>query len=159
MEASLERAASSGAVIVLPWGFGKWTGRRGKIIRRLLENGEAPVFHLGDNSGRLKYWPKPREFSIAAERGLQVLPGTDPLPFPTETARVGRFGFALPMPVSIKTPASDLVSRLSDPDIRPIPYGRCEGLFRFLKNQVNMQLIKHGRRKTPEALPRDPGAS
>jgi hypothetical protein len=157
--ASIKRAAECGAVVVLPWGFGKWVGKRGQIIRELLRSHNTPAFHIGDNSGRLKFWPTPREFSIAEKRGLHILPGSDPLPFPREADRVGRFGFSLPLPISFDQPGADLIVQLSNPDIQPLRYGRCEGLARFLKNQAAMQLVKRRPRKPPEALPRGPTSS
>ena len=32
----LEHVSRAGALPVLPWGFGKWTGRRGRIVRQII---------------------------------------------------------------------------------------------------------------------------
>jgi hypothetical protein len=149
IEATLHRIADSGALIVLPWGFGKWIGERGRIIRRLLASSDVPAFHIGDNSGRLRYWPTPPEFSTAARQGMRLIPGTDPLPFPEEATRVGRYGFGLPGQISGVHPAADLIGQLSDPTSRLVPFGSGERIFRFIRNQLAMQLAKRQRSKAP----------
>lgn len=156
IETCIERIRATGAVVVLPWGFGKWWGRRGHIIRRLLDQGGATSFYLGDNSGRPKFLPSPSEFSSATARGMHILPGTDPLPFPEEASRVGRFGFCLHAAVSTEMPAADLKRMLSDQETKPIAYGRGEGLLRFIRNQMAMQFVKRsGFARRSSARPAD----
>ncbi len=129
-----------GALAVLPWGFGKWTGRRRKELHRLLEETfEQPIF-LGDNSARLRYLKQPQPFTQSKERRQLILPGSDPLPIFSEFRRVGSFGFAVSGSVSDNTPFADLKRKLIEQDETVRPYGRLEGLFRFLRNQAAMQV-------------------
>lgn len=143
IESTLERAAAAKAIVVLPWGFGKWLGRRRRSLRKVIESSKSGCLFLGDNSGRLRYLPVPSEFRIASVRGIRLLPGTDPLPLPSESDRVGSFGFAVSDVVSDLTPAQDLRRLIISERVDPLPYGRPEGLVRFLRNQVRMQLRKH----------------
>ena len=46
---------------VVPWGFGKWFGNRGKIVKHLIDNNTS-LFYLGDNRNRGNFWPKPTLF-------------------------------------------------------------------------------------------------
>lgn len=133
------------AIAVLPWGFGKWLGRRGQIIRTLLYNHADCSLFLGDNSGRPVFFPEPREFKLGRDLGIKVLPGTDPLPFASESARVGSFGFFIQAPLSGQTPWSDLRRQLVQPTLTINSYGQFESPFRFVKNQLAMQLVVRSR--------------
>ena len=48
-----------GALPVVPWGFGKWMGRRGRHLKRLLTEVKNSDFFLGDNGGRPRFLPRP----------------------------------------------------------------------------------------------------
>jgi hypothetical protein len=139
----IRRVKASNALAVVPWGFGKWLGRRGKLVRDLVEAAESRGFYLGDNSNRLAGLPEPAIFGRARAAGFEILPGTDPLPFPKEAARAGTAGF-LYRP---RSEAEDLDSwpvvraRLEEPS--PItPFGHLESLPSFVKNQIAMQIYK-----------------
>ncbi len=131
---------ASGCIPVIPWGFGKWTGKRGRIIKGLLEKEQS--FFLGDNSGRSELLPYPSHFTHALERGVKILPGSDPLPFISEVNRPGCFGFSIEGSLSPDTPAEDLKRMLymSCPPFRS--YGSLETGCRFVKHQVGMQVLK-----------------
>lgn len=135
----------SGALPVIPWGFGKWSGARGRLVRELLltYRPEAPLF-LGDNGGRPRLLPEPPFFELARGQGVPILPGSDPFPLPREVRRVGSFGFACPSSLSYDHPTRDLILLLTDPAPRLIPYGRLEHPLHFIGKQVAIQLIKRG---------------
>ena len=80
LDAAIDRILAEGAVPVLPWGFGKWTGRRGRVIRQAMESRAPDRISLGDNSGRPAFWREPAEFALARRLGLKILPGSDPPP-------------------------------------------------------------------------------
>jgi len=137
----IERSNALGAITVVPWGFGKWLGRRGEIVRDLIVNRNGLEFFLGDNSGRLRYTSQPAEFELGTSHGLRVLPGSDPLPFRSEQAQAGRYGFLIEGRLSARNPAIDLQRLLGQSQASVVPYGRREGLLRFVRNQVKMQLV------------------
>jgi hypothetical protein len=139
---AIDRINREGGLAVLPWGFGKWVGRRGRLVRGILESHTAEEICLGDNSGRLAFWPEPREFAFARQRGFQILPGSDPLPFSSEVARVASYGFAVNGKLSANEPARALIGMLSNPDVKIRPFGQLETPLRFLRNQLAMQLVK-----------------
>lgn len=133
-------ARESGAVPVLPWGFGKWTGRRRSVMRALLADAAlAGAFHFGDNAGRPAFWPKPRWFRDAGPQNRRVLPGSDPLPFPDQVSRPGSFGFYGYANFGVETPWRRLKRLIEDPATELRPYGRLEAPARFLRNQAAMQ--------------------
>jgi len=82
-----------GAMVTVPWGFGKWTGeRRARVLDAIDRFGEEIV--LGDSAARPG---RGRDTVLETGRlhGLAVLPGTDPLPIPNHTRRAGRYGLRL----------------------------------------------------------------
>ena len=139
LQETIRQVVEADGLPVLPWGVGKWLGRRGRLVARELEARTGAV-ELGDNSGRPRLWPRPRLFQLAARRGVRVLPGTDPLPLPGEAARVGSFGFGLFAALSSDRPAEDLKRVLRDRE-RPIfHFGALETTPRFLRNQLLIRL-------------------
>ena len=139
----IELVRESGALPVIPWGFGKWTGSRGKVVRQVLVDKPGADLFLGDNGGRMRYWLEPTQFKLARKNGIRILPGSDPLPFASEYRRPGSYGFMLNAPVSSMIPGADIKKYLVDREVSITPYGRREGFLRFMKNQLSMQLVKY----------------
>ena len=137
----------AGSIPVIPWGFGKWIGTRGTILEEFLAERGFPYLFLGDNSGRPRFWPKPRYFQLAREKGIKILPGSDPLPFTPEFCRSGSFGFAVYGTVDAQTPAQSIKQILLKSTVEPKPYGLPETPYRFIRNQIAMQIVKHQRAK------------
>ena len=139
---TLQAITKADGIPVLPWGVGKWIGRRGGLVDTLLQQENSPAFYLGDNSGRPLGWQRPQRFRIAEKRGLYVLPGTDPLPLASETSRPGSFGFALRGEWDAQQPGMFLKAALRSPDLVMQPYGALETPWRFVANQVALRLQK-----------------
>lgn len=135
-------AAADGAIPVAPWGPGKWWGSRGKAMESLLRDGDVPWLFLGDNGGRPVFWPDPHLFELARARGIKVLPGSDPLPFPSQSGRAGSFGFTVPGMADGVNPARDIKAVLRAPATQIKPYGRLEHPLPFFRNQLAMQVLK-----------------
>jgi hypothetical protein len=136
--AAVQCVLDAGGVPVVPWGFGKWTLRRGKLLRAALERAE-PRFLLGDNGGRLRLGT-PRLFHQAARCGIPVLPGSDPLPFPDHQRRVGSSGFVAPLTSSEDGLVADLREWLLALRSQPVTWGRGRALHAFVHDQIRMQL-------------------
>ena len=146
---TLHRVRACGALPVLPWGFGKWWGRRGRLIAgALARRGSAPLF-LGDNGGRPAVGGAPRLFAEAQARGVAVLPGSDPLPLPWHAGRAGSYGFLLEGGLDAERPAADLRRRVRDLREGPRTFGRLAPLPRFLRDQMALR----SRRRLPAVLP------
>lgn len=138
--ATVKAVRDAGAIAVIPWGFGKWLGRRGRILTAMLKRVHETPFLLGDTSHRLRGLPPPKALAVAKRKGVRILPGTDPLPFPSQVSRPGSYGFRMAGALSLETPAADLKALIATREL--IPYGRGEGLARFAANQVAMQIRK-----------------
>lgn len=130
---------------VLPWGAGKWWGRRGKYVKQEIEERTSPLFFLGDNANRPFFWPRSQLFSQAGERGIRNLQGSDPLPFPGQENKMASFGFYCPGKVDFDRPFQSLVSILSDRNIEIGSYGTPERIFPFFYHQISMQLSRKSR--------------
>ena len=130
------------AIPVIPWGFGKWLGRRGNILNHLIKTIKDLKIFLGDNSGRPSFLSSPHHFKLAERNGIHILPGSDPLPFTSEYDRAGGFGFLLEEKMSETYPAESLKQILTKSKLKVQSYGVLETPFRFLRNQLKMQIKK-----------------
>lgn len=142
LAATVRSVRRSGTIPVIPWGFGKWWGRRGELVAELLRSERPGSLILGDNAGRPALAPRPGLFRRAREKRIPILPGTDPLPFPGEEDGVGAFGAALRLDTDLERPAARLRERLAALRRTPARYGTGESLARFLRLQVRMQMRK-----------------
>jgi hypothetical protein len=143
-QATLAAVAAAQALPVLPWGFGKWVGRRGRIVHDLLAEGRSTVPFIGDNGGRLRWWPTPASFAVATGHGIPVLAGSDPLPFASELSSVGSYGLKLNGEFDPSQPAASVRTLLGRRSLGQQNFGHTESLFRFCMNQLRIQLRNRG---------------
>jgi hypothetical protein len=87
---TIDWADAQGALVVLPWGLGKWTGGRGGLLKRTLADSRGGVL-LGDSTMRPDHCPGERIMHEAEAGGIQVLPGSDALPVGGEERRGGSY--------------------------------------------------------------------
>jgi hypothetical protein len=142
----IEATLASGALAVIPWGFGKWWFRRGALVAEVLHMAEPGRIFLGDNSGRPRLARRHRLFRLAELKGVPVLPGSDPLPFGSQVGRAGCYGFVLEGELDSDKPANSLKDSLRNLRSQPRTYGRGAGLLSFSRYQVAMQVKKRARR-------------
>ena len=141
----IEAALAANALPLLPWGFGKWFGRRGQLVQSLMSQFGQQLL-LGDNSGRLGGLGLPRLLRVGAQQGFCLLPGSDPLPMRGEEHKVGSFGAFVDGQLGNEHPLADLrallaaCQRAGQPPLSP--YGEGESLLRFVRNQLLMQFRK-----------------
>jgi len=142
LEQMISEVIEADGLAIIPWGFGKWMGRRGKVLRGILERSKPAEFFLGDNGGRPKFLPEPYLFRLAKQKSIRILPGSDPLPFPNEVNRAGSFGLLFKGEINRQKPADDLKIKLTNPEHEFEVFGQLETAARFFKHQVLMQLVK-----------------
>ena len=123
---------------VLPWGVGKWLGGRGRMIRDTIQAASASTIFLGDNGGRPWLW-QVGQFDEAKQRGIKVLPGTDPLPIPGEQRRIGTFGFRMTAALDQRRPMATFVRALRDPRTSITPFGRLSSPLACLSAQIRLR--------------------
>ena len=140
----------SGAIPVLPWGAGKWLGKRANVLRGAIWDASPGSLYLGDNGGRAKILAAPRPFLWAIQRRIGNLPGSDPLPLPGESARVGTFGFAVQQAAPLALAAVTLREWLLGGSVETRPFGHLQGLGRFIWNQSRLRLEQRIGRCRPD---------
>ncbi|MGH7718278.1 MAG: hypothetical protein ACREON_05470 [Gemmatimonadaceae bacterium] len=149
IDVTLVDLARAGAVPVIPWGFGKWWFRRGALVGSLLHRQDLPRFFLGDNGGRMAGGPRPRLFAEGEAAGRYVLPGSDPLPFPSQQEKAGRYGFVLTGELDRRRPAAWLREHLASLRAQPTVFGQLERPAEFARAQIRMQLRNRVERSRP----------
>ena len=145
----LTRVGRSDALPVIPWGFGKWSGRRGRLVQTALARSDRRRLCFGDNGGRPQAWREPRILTQARAAGFRVLPGSDPFPFGRDYRRVGRYGLRL----GIEPPGAGLWrairTRLTGDSPMPESYGTRLDPARFAFNNLGIQLTRRLSRGEP----------
>jgi hypothetical protein len=112
---ALGAVRAAGGVPVLPWAPGKWFFARGRIVAELLADSVPGDFLVGDTALRPLGWPEPALMRAARERGFAVLAGSDPLPFPGEEHRAGRYGVEFDGAFDPARPAASIRALLPTP--------------------------------------------
>jgi hypothetical protein len=141
-EEILASIRESGGVPCLPWSPGKWLGARGKVIRRLLEEGDPRTFVVGDVAIRAVTWPRSSLLARAQALGYRITLGTDPLPFKGEERLVGSFGqeFEVQSDGSKDVLVRGVLDQLSNPRCQATEWGRrnpvLTALERFVASNV-----------------------
>jgi hypothetical protein len=135
------RIRAAGGLAILAWGVGKWLGRRGRIVDGVIarEAGRGDVM-LADNAGRPRLWSRVPQFEAAAERGMRVLAGTDPLPLPGEERRIGSYGFRVRVPVARNAAVQALGAALARRDVPIEIVGRRVAARDFVARQLRFSL-------------------
>jgi len=141
----IETVKEKSGIAVIPWGFGKWMGRRGDILKELIEAAQNGDFSLGDNGGRPSLMPTPYHFNLAKKKRIRNLPGTDPLPFRSEQKRVGSFGLSCRAKINPNYPAQSTKNAITDNNCTTYSYGSLERNIYFISKQIRMQFKKRTR--------------
>ncbi len=129
----------AGGIPVIPWGFGKWTGKRGQCLRTLLS--ARADFWLADSGNRPVCSAEPALFKEARQRGVPVLAGSDPLPLSRHASRAGSFGiYGMTGPVEAH-PGRVLRGLLKELTAWQI-FGRRSSPFEFLISQSLLRFRK-----------------
>jgi hypothetical protein len=126
-------------LVALPWGVGKWFGRRGKIMSQLLS--EEHGFVLGDIASRPAWWSAVPQFSQASRQSVPILAGSDALPVPAFLQRLGSYGSLFPGELKQCQQWIDLVKQKRE-SFRP--FGRQVSTAGFLSDQLLLRLARHG---------------
>ena len=131
-----------GGVPLLAWGVGKWFGKRGEIIQDFINNPAVPLYFVGDNGNRPNFWPYPKHLTLAEQKKVPSLPGSDPLPIINHELRAGSYGAAIEKGIlTTEQPAAELLQSIQS-GVRLIPYGQGVGPVRFFRDQLQANLQK-----------------
>lgn len=111
----IAQVRTAGACPVLPWGLGKWWGRRGQIVRQLVNESTPGQLALGDTYLLPALAFRPTLLRQAEARGFRVLAGTDPLGHPGEEEIIGHYGVLADATFEEDRPGTSLLRILGDP--------------------------------------------
>ena len=136
-------SCGSPQLLILPWGVGKWLGRRGKLINEVLQQDPIPHFFLGDNGNRPQWWTSVSQFTTAKQQNIPVLRGTDPLFVPGQLKRVGTYGHIIEQLLDSEHPLRSLCSHLQMWPATIHSYGKLQGTLSFLRSQLALRGAKY----------------
>lgn len=140
IEETIERGLEAGALVTLPWGFGKWTGSRKGLMQGLIRTYGGRGVALGDSAGRPAGLGEGAVLGLGRRLGVAILPGTDPLPIPGHRRRAGQYGLWIAGRLDPGALTVDLRKRLSDPLPGDATIGWRDGLLRAILTQVRLRL-------------------
>ncbi len=138
----IEDIKDKDGIPVIPWGFGKWMGRRGTILNRMLETAKDSDFYLGDNGNRPFFMSSPSQFKLAQNKDVGNLPGSDPLPLQSEFNKPGSWGFSISEHFDKSKPSVQLKQFIFKKSIELNIFGKPSGLCGFIKNQFLLKFQK-----------------
>lgn len=137
---TVEMVLDAGAMVVVPWGFGKWLGRRGRLVQQLVTRaGTRPIF-LADSGVRPAFWPRSPLLRSAERLGVGVVAGSDPFPLAWDVDRIGSCGLSFPGMLSVAQPLAMLRSLFRDALGTSRQYGPLQSPYRFLRNQIGIRV-------------------
>jgi hypothetical protein len=110
---TVQRVRRLGGLPVLPWGVGKWLGRRGAIVSEFLAGEHDGPLFLGDNGGRPGLWAFVPQFRQARARKIRILRGSDPLRCSCRRRGAGSYGNILRCPFDPVRPGQSLCEALT----------------------------------------------
>lgn len=137
---ALEQATQRAAVAVIPWGFGKWWFRRGRILSEILDARVPQRFLIGDSGCRPAFLSS-AHMSRAKKLGIQNLAGSDPLPLRSHEARVGSFGTVVPGQVDLSAPTNWVRERLFNLE-ESKTFGKTRMPMNFVADQVRIRIAQ-----------------
>lgn len=140
LNAVLQSAKEGEGWTVLPWGVGKWIGKRGELVETVLRSDPDGSLWAGDNGNRPWFWPEPKVFSWTRHRRVPVLRGTDPLRIPRDTFRIGSFGNRIVCDFDPDRAFGSLDKAFRSGVCEMDVSGSCMGLVRFVANQIRLRL-------------------
>jgi hypothetical protein len=138
----INKVIRKGGLAVIPWGVGKWIGKKRKIVMEILRAQGPDSLFVGDNGNRPFFWSNKKILKKFEEKNIKNLNGSDPLPFKSEYGRAGKFGFAMEGFINFDKPFESITEKIFDKQVELLRYGRLENPYRFFRNQILMQIKK-----------------
>lgn len=138
LASTLSRARVNGGLAVVPWGFGKWSFARGRLVRALIERDDGALV-LGDTGNRSAAFRAHAALRAARARGIPILPGSDPLPVPSHATRAGSCGVRLACVPDLDRPAQQMLALLAQ-RTQPETFCTRSSLPRFVADQIAIRM-------------------
>ncbi|MEM1355056.1 MAG: hypothetical protein AAGH88_09250 [Planctomycetota bacterium] len=142
LDATIDQAIETGGVVVLPFGLGKWFGRRAQLIAQAFEKYHGRGLRLGDNAGRPRGTGTPALFKRSERLGHAVLPGSDPLNTALGQTAAGRFSMTLNASFDPALPTESIRRVLREAPHPARTLGRRVSLVRCVREQCLLRIEK-----------------
>jgi len=110
----IQMIRDTGGIPVLPWGVGKWTGARARVIEAILARDGRIV--VADNGNRWRGSAPPFLIRSAATAGNPVMAGSDALPLSSQAKRAGCAGIRMEGDPEKKTAAGIFSALMAKPE-------------------------------------------
>lgn len=120
---------------VVPWAFGKWLGKRGRLLEEFINGRTKQMLYLGDNGGRPSLYFSGLLSKYKNNKNIKIVSGSDPLPLKNEEHRVGSFGVYVEISPKKKKIGAQIIELLRNPDCQFTRYGKASGILECLRNQ------------------------
>lgn len=137
LEVTCRSVIQQQAIPVIPWSFGKWWGKRGQVLRQLLDIARPNEIFLADSSLRAKCCSNPQLITQEINKGHKILAGTDPFPRLGEEKLIGSYATYFAGSFSTVDPVASIKNLLNSTDACQILGGRI-GLLRMLIKAFNL---------------------
>lgn len=132
---------SSSHLVIIPWGVGKWLGKRGLVLKQAMYQLAQMEYVLGDSSVRPSCWQSVAQFDDAKRLGKHILPGSDPLPVAGQQRKVGIYGAAFysnQRTEELILNFRETILGLTEGDVKH--FGQLDGPFSFIYSQLLLRL-------------------
>lgn len=139
-EDAVRRVQDAGGVPVLAWSPGKWFGRRGEIVGRILQTFKPGELLIGDSSLRPPWWGKPELMIEAERRGFTIVAGSDPLPFSGEESLCGTYAVLIEALFDVAQPVLSVRQALLEGGLKKRIAGMRNGTFKWMLRQFRMMM-------------------
>lgn len=97
-----------GAIPVLAWALGKWTGRRNSKVANLIRSYSSQKLLIGDSSMRPSFFPQPSLINEAIAKGTTIIAGSDPLPFKGDDKYMGTYATLIDASIDETAPVTSM---------------------------------------------------
>jgi len=125
-------------VPALNWAPGKWFFARGKIVSSIIDNNSPEQLLISETTMRPTFWTTPSLMKKALYKGMKVLAGSDPLPFPGEEKLLASYSSVMSGVFDPANPAKSVKSLLLNPGASIHNVGKRSGTFEFAKRQYGI---------------------
>lgn len=140
LEDALRAIVDAGAIPVLNWALGKWSGSRARHVRSLIEKASPEILLLGDVALHPEILGGNAILNAAEEKGYKVIYGSDPLPFAGEEKRIGSFCSYFQSIAPRLSADTDIRQLFLRPEFKPgclgTPDGLLKSVYRLFRNQL-----------------------
>lgn len=135
-----DQIINEGGIVAFSWAFGKWCGKRGRLIEILAENIGTEKCVLLDSRLRPSVLSLPASFVRLSNKGFKIYAGSDPLPLKTHQSELGSFASLLPIQGAQINSAAVMSAIQTATATTATIEGQRQNVFAFARDQIRLRL-------------------